>query len=312
MSGRHKDTGASGLGHAHANRVLTGAQSGGSEAYGSGDKSEVLELFLKDSLNVAKRQVIKDMSHSSSRHRHHSSLREKLPPVNEDKPSSAIGYSRLDSRQRALEHAQLYAEDQNNKYGQAKGRRRPSDTSGGHNPYKTDMIEQARHAVGGHAGVSKELAAFLEQDDVSVVSSKMTTGTRMTTGTNAGFWKKGPQSVAPSAYPTTAVTSRVESAVLLETMERLERLERDLKEEQNRREQTESQLNKLKGTLTRRKDLPPPPPAHTTGRSGRMGRERPPRYDRANTTMGRTMAQRAYEQANDERRMAAAPVWLRG
>eukprot|EP00976_Prorocentrum_cordatum_P077728 1182809-Prorocentrum_minimum.AAC.5 len=68
------------------------------------------------------------------------------------------------------------------------------------------MIEQARRAVGSHAGVSKKLAAFLDGDDVSVVSSKMS---RLTTNTNVGYWKKGPKSVAASEYPTTAVTSRV-------------------------------------------------------------------------------------------------------
>eukprot|EP00959_Pyramimonas_sp_CCMP1952_P339683 7113937-Pyramimonas_sp.AAC.1 len=105
MTARARDRGAMDLNSQHAGRVLTGAQSGGSEGYGSGDKTEVLEHFLKDSLSLAKRQVIKDISTSSgfsSRHRH-SSLRTQLPPVNEDKPVSAVGDTRWDSRQQALE-----------------------------------------------------------------------------------------------------------------------------------------------------------------------------------------------------------------
>jgi hypothetical protein len=80
--------------HAHATRILTGAQSGGSEGYGSGDKTEVLENFLKDSLSVAKRSVKGLSSSRGGPPRSLRALRERLPPVNEDKPSSAFRCAR--------------------------------------------------------------------------------------------------------------------------------------------------------------------------------------------------------------------------
>eukprot|EP00239_Pterosperma_sp_CCMP1384_P002486 CAMPEP_0197851490 /NCGR_PEP_ID=MMETSP1438-20131217/18223_1 /TAXON_ID=1461541 /ORGANISM="Pterosperma sp., Strain CCMP1384" /LENGTH=175 /DNA_ID=CAMNT_0043465107 /DNA_START=124 /DNA_END=647 /DNA_ORIENTATION=+ len=64
-------------------------------------------------------------------------------------------------------------------------------------------------------------------------------------GSNARYWRAAGSDVA-SDYPTTAVTSRVPSTVIRETMARVERLEAHLREEKLKREQTEAQLNKLR------------------------------------------------------------------
>mmetsp|Transcript_333 Transcript_333/g.710 ORF Transcript_333/g.710 Transcript_333/m.710 type:complete len:402 (+) Transcript_333:170-1375(+) len=111
------------------------------------------------------------------------------------------------------------------------------------NRRQQDAAERvARRALEQPVGLSNSLSMFAEggyDDARSVASSR--------SGTNAYFWKqKGPGSVARSAYPSTAVTSRVDSQVLAETMERLERLEAHLNEEKQRRKHTEEQLNKLK------------------------------------------------------------------
>jgi len=239
--------------HAHATRILTGAQSGGSEGYGSGDKTEVLENFLRDSLSVAKRSVKGLSSSRGGPPRSLRALRERLPPVNEDKPSSAFGYARPKGpgKHETQEYnSRFYAPQLDRPREQVRDRRRLPKVAPGMNPRNDDMVDQARLVLGSQAGISKKLASFLDGDDSStVVSSK--------TGTNAFYWKKGPRSVAVSDYPTTAVTSRVESAVLIETMERLERLERNLEEERLRREQTEQQLHKLKGHMHRRNEMPP-------------------------------------------------------
>ncbi|KAK3280087.1 hypothetical protein CYMTET_12059 [Cymbomonas tetramitiformis] len=192
-------------------------------------KSEVLDSFLNDSLSVAKRAVYKRSTTGSQ-----------LPAVGEDDNGIQINVSRGNGAVReapGLPTSRRTGTAPRPHMTKPRGGRPPAraEDEDDHRlpelkPRRGTATSGRRRARGGGGG-----------DEGSIISA---------TGTNSKFWSSG-DSFAPSAYPTTAVTSRVSSTVIRETMARVEALEAHLAEEKRRRETTESQLQRLKEHLER-------------------------------------------------------------